>query len=122
MFGDDFATRDGTAIRDYIHVTDLADAHLGVLARLEQGSVAYNLGTGSGHTVLEVVHAVERVSGRRVPLRRVGRRAGDPPVLVASSTRIAAECGWRPRFAALDDIVATALRWRETHPGGYGAA
>jgi UDP-glucose 4-epimerase len=122
VFGDDFPTRDGTAIRDYIHVTDLADAHLRALAPLEQGSVAYNLGTGSGHTVLEVVRAVERVSGRRVPLSRVGRRAGDPPVLVASSTRIAAECGWRPRFAALDDIVATALRWREAHPGGYGGA
>ena len=122
VFGDDFATPDGTAIRDYVHVADLADAHIRVLDRLERSSVAYNLGTGRGHTVLEVVRSVERVGGRRVPLRRVGRRAGDPPVLVASSARIAAETGWRPRFAALDDIVATALRWREAHPGGYGGA
>jgi UDP-glucose 4-epimerase len=122
VFGNDFATPDGTAIRDYVHVADLADAHLSVLDRLEQGSVAYNLGTGHGHSVLEVVHAVERASGRRVKLRLVGRRPGDPPVLIASSARIAAETGWRPRFTALDDIVATALRWRETHPAGYGTA
>ena len=122
VFGDDFATPDGTAIRDYVHVADLADAHVRVLDRLERNSVAYNLGTGRGHTVLEVVRSVERVGGRRVPLRRVGRRAGDPPVLVASSARITAETGWRPRFAALDDIVATAMRWREAHPAGYGGA
>jgi UDP-glucose 4-epimerase len=121
VFGDDFDTPDGTAIRDYVHVADLADAHVRVLDRLERGSVAYNLGTGRGHSVLEVVRAVERVGGRGVPLRHVARRAGDPPVLVASSTRIAAETGWRPRFAALDDIVATALHWREAHPEGYGA-
>jgi len=119
VFGDDFATPDGTAIRDYVHVADLADAHLRVLDGLEQGSVAFNLGTGHGHSVLEVVRAVERVSGRGVPFRMVGRRAGDPPVLVASSARITAATGWRPRFTALDDIVATALRWREAHPAGY---
>ena len=122
VFGEDFDTPDGTAIRDYVHVTDLADAHLRALARLEQGSVAYNLGTGTGHSVLAVVESVERVSGRRVALRRTGRRAGDPPVLVASSARIAAETGWLPRFAKLDDIVATALRWRLEHPAGYAAA
>lgn len=120
VFGDDFATPDGTAIRDYVHVSDLADAHLHALARLDQGSVAYNLGTGHGHTVLEVIQAVERVSGRAVPYRRSARRPGDAPVLVASSARIAAETGWRPRFTALDDIVATALRWRLAHPTGFG--
>ena len=119
VFGDDFATPDGTAIRDYVHVADLADAHLRALDQLEQGSVAYNLGTGRGHSVLEVVRAVERAGGRPVPLRHVGRRPGDPPMLVASSARIAAETGWRPRFTALHDIVATALRWREAHPAGY---
>ena len=122
VFGDDFDTPDGTAIRDYVHVTDLADAHIRALNRLDHGSVAYNLGTGHGHTVLEVVRAVERVSGRPVPRRHVGRRAGDAPVLVASSARIAAETGWRPRFTALDDIVATALHWRAAHPEGFGAA
>jgi len=119
VFGDDFATPDGTAIRDYVHVADLADAHLRVLDQLAQGSVAYNLGTGRGHSVLEVVRAVERAGGRRVPLRHVGRRAGDPPMLVASSARIAMATGWRPRLPALHDIVATALRWREAHPAGY---
>jgi UDP-glucose 4-epimerase len=122
VFGDDFATPDGTAIRDYVHVNDLADAHLRVLDRLDQGSVAYNLGTGRGHSVLEVVKAVERVSGRPVPLRSVGRRAGDPPVLVASPARISAELGWRPRFAALDDCVATAFEWREANPAGFGGS
>ncbi|MDR3472198.1 MAG: NAD-dependent epimerase/dehydratase family protein [Devosia sp.] len=121
VFGADFATPDGTAIRDYVHVADLADAHLRVLDQLEQGSVAYNLGTGRGHSVLEVVRAVERAGGRPVPLRRVGRRCGDPPMLVASSARMAAQTGWRPRFTALHDIVATALRWREAHPAGYGS-
>ena len=120
VFGEDYATPDGTAIRDYVHVTDLADAHLRALERLEQASVSYNLGTGRGHTVLEVIRSVERVGGRRVPFRPVGRRAGDPPALVAASQRIAAETGWRPRFTALDDIVATALRWRAEHPGGFG--
>ena len=122
VFGRDFDTPDGTAVRDYVHVTDLADAHLRAFARLEQGSVAYNLGTGSGHSVLEVVRAVERVGGLAVPLRHTGRRDGDPAKLVASSARIAAETGWQPRLAALDDIVATAWRWRLAHPGGYGAA
>lgn len=120
VFGDDFATPDGTAIRDYVHVSDLADAHLRALARLEHGSASYNLGTGRGHSVLEVVRAVERVGGLPVPHRRVGRRPGDAPVLVASSARITAETGWQPRFTALDDIVATALRWRLAHPEGYG--
>jgi UDP-glucose 4-epimerase len=119
VFGDDFATPDGTAVRDYVHVADLADAHLRALDRLEQGSVAYNLGTGHGHSVLDVIRSVERVGGRPVPFRRVARRAGDPPVLVASSARIAAETGWQPRFTALDDIVATAWRWRLAHPAGY---
>ncbi len=120
VFGDDFDTPDGTAIRDYVHVADLAEAHLLVLEPLRQQSVAYNLGTGHGHSVLEVIRAVERVSGRPVPVRRVGRRPGDPPVLVASSRRIAAELGWRPRLPDLETVVATALRWREAHPHGYG--
>ena len=122
VFGDDYPTPDGTCVRDYIHVTDLADAHIRVLARLDAGSVRYNLGNGRGHSVREVIAAVERVSGRTVPHRVVARRAGDPAVLIAASGRIRAETGWQPRFADLDAIVATALRWREAHPDGYRSA
>ncbi len=96
VFGGDYPTPDGTCIRDYIHVTDLADAHLRALHRLEQGSVTYNLGNGAGHSVLEVIRAVEQVSGRRVPVRMAGRRAGDPAVLVAASDRLRRETGWEP--------------------------
>jgi UDP-glucose 4-epimerase len=121
VFGTDYATPDGTCIRDYIHVTDLADAHLRALERLENGSVTYNLGSSHGHSVLEVIQSVERVSGRKVPVRLAERRPGDPPVLVAASDLIARETGWAPRFTALDDIVKTALQWREKHPDGYAA-
>ncbi len=120
VFGDDYPTPDGTCIRDYVHVTDLADAHLRVLDRLEQGSCRYNLGNGAGHSVKEVIAAVERVGGRRVPHAIGPRRPGDPPVLVASSERLRRETGWAPRFAALDAIVRTAWEWRERHPRGYG--
>lgn len=119
IFGRDYDTPDGTCIRDYIHVCDLADAHVRVLDRLDQGSVAYNLGNGAGHSVLEVVAAVERVTGRRVPANFADRRPGDPPVLVAASGRIRRDTGWQPRFADIDDIVRTALAWRLAHPQGY---
>lgn len=120
VFGDDYPTPDGTCIRDYVHVTDLAEAHLRVLDRLEEGSCRYNLGNGAGHSVREVIAAVERVGGRKVPHVIGPRRPGDPPVLVASSERLRRETGWTPRFAALDDIVRTAWAWRERHPQGYG--
>ena len=120
IFGIDYATHDGTCVRDYIHVADLADAHLRALDQLEERSVAYNVGTGSGHSVLEVVRSVERVSGRAVPVRLAGRRAGDPTALVADPARLRRETGWAPRFAELDDIVRTAFAWREAHPCGYG--
>lgn len=119
VFGNDYPTRDGTCIRDYIHVTDLADAHIRALARLDTGSVTYNLGNGEGHSVLEVIQAVERVSGRKVPTRVTGRRAGDPAVLVAASDRLRRETGWNPQYAGIDDIVRTAWSWREAHPTGY---
>jgi UDP-glucose 4-epimerase len=120
VFGTDYPTADGSCIRDYVHVTDLADAHVRALARLDQGSARYNLGTGRGHSVLEVVNAVERVSGRKIPLRRTDRRAGDPAVLVASPGLFVRETGWSPRFGALDQLIETALNWRKSHPGGYG--
>ena len=119
VFGTDYPTSDGTCIRDYVHVTDLAEAHLCALARLDGGSVTYNLGNGQGHSVREVIAAVERVLGRPVPVRLEGRRPGDPAVLVASSGSIQREAGWVPRYPALDDIVRTAASWREAHPRGY---
>jgi UDP-glucose 4-epimerase len=120
VFGSDYPTPDGTCIRDYVHVTDLAEAHLLALDRLADGNVIWNLGNGQGHSVLEVIRAVEQVAERRVPYRRGERRAGDPAALVAGSAA-AMGAGWRPRFAGLSEIVRTALVWREAHPGGYAS-
>ncbi|MCU0889199.1 MAG: UDP-glucose 4-epimerase GalE [Rubritepida sp.] len=122
VFGTDYPTRDGTAVRDYVHVMDLAAAHIAVLPRLDHGSVRYNIGNGAGHSVREVIAAVERVSGRTVPHELGPRRAGDPPALVASSERLRAETGWAPRLGAIDDIVRTAWSWHVAHPKGYEGA
>jgi UDP-glucose-4-epimerase GalE len=121
VFGDDYPTPDGTCLRDYVHVSDLADAHLRALDRLEGGgaSTAYNLGNGLPFSVRAVIESVERVSGRRVPWTVAARRAGDPAVLFASSARIRSELGWRPRFADLDTIVRSAWAWRAAHPRGF---
>ncbi len=120
VFGTDYDTPDGTCIRDYVHVSDLATAHLLALAQLDQRSVTYNLGNGAGHSVMAVIASVERVTGLAVPWTASPRRAGDPPVLVASSELIRRQTGWTPRFADLDTIVRTAFAWRERHPNGYG--
>jgi UDP-glucose 4-epimerase len=121
VFGDDYPTPDGTPIRDYIHVSDLADAHIRVLERLEAGgSCRYNLGTGTGYSVRQVIEAVERIGGRPVPHAFGPRRAGDPAALVASTARLRRDTGWAPRFGSLDDIVRTAWAWHEAHPQGYG--
>ena len=120
VFGQDYATPDGTCIRDYIHVADLADAHLRALAQLDMRSVTYNLGNGAGHSVMDVIRTVEQVSGRKVPARMAPRRAGDPAVLVAGSGKLRQETGWAPRYDALPTIVEHALAWREAHPNGYG--
>ncbi len=119
VYGDDYPTEDGTCIRDYVHVSDLATAHLLALEALKEGPVVWNLGNGAGHSVRQVIAAVERVSGLTVPHRFVARRAGDAGVLVASSAR-AQQAGWRPAHGELDDIVATAFAWRQAHPNGYG--
>ncbi len=119
VFGADYPTPDGTCIRDYVHVTDLADAHLRVLARLEHGSCRYNVGSGTGYSVREVIEAVERVGGRPVPHHFGERRAGDPAVLVASSQRLRGDTGWSPRLGALDEIVRTAWAWHASHPRGF---
>lgn len=122
IFGDDYDTPDGTCLRDYIHVTDLASAHVLALEALRGGaaSARYNLGNGRPTSVRDVLDAVERVVGRKVPFTLGPRRAGDPGILYASSERIRAGLGWTPRFEAIDVIVETAWRWREAHPGGYG--
>ena len=119
VFGNDYDTPDGTCIRDYVHVTDLAQAHLLALGCLEERSVRFNLGNGQGHSVMQVIAAVERVSNRKVPYQFAPRRAGDPPVLVASSALIREQTGWRPEFPDLTDIVQTAYDWRLAHPEGY---
>jgi UDP-glucose 4-epimerase len=121
LFGTDYETPDGTCLRDYVHVTDLASAHVLALDALRAGrpSAAYNLGNGRPTSVADVVASVERVTGRKVPLTYGERRAGDPAVLFASSDRIKRELGWRPKYEALDTIVETAYNWRMTHPNGY---
>ncbi|MBZ5575084.1 MAG: UDP-glucose 4-epimerase GalE [Acidobacteriia bacterium] len=118
VFGNDYETPDGTAVRDYIHVTDLAAAHLKALERLGQGgsSGAFNLGTGQGHSVREVIAVVERVTGRKVPLQQSPRRAGDAPVLVADPSRACRDLGWVSRHSSLDEIVETAWEWYRRRP------
>ena len=121
IFGTDYPTPDGTCIRDYIHVDDLADSHLLVLERLQQGrGNCYNLGIGRGYSVREVIRTVEEVAGKKVNVKEGPRRPGDPPVLVASSEKIQRELGWRPRYTELRAIVETAWSWHRTHPRGYG--
>jgi UDP-glucose 4-epimerase len=117
VFGDDYETRDGTCMRDYIHVSDLARAHVLSLHALSSPGVcdAYNLGCGGGYTVREVIDAAAKVTGRRIPVAIAPRRAGDPAVLVASSERIRTQLGWSPRFEDLDTIIASAWAWLERH-------
>jgi UDP-arabinose 4-epimerase len=119
VFGTDYPTPDGTAIRDYVHVADLADAHVLALRHLGGGgaSFAANVGTGVGHSVREVIASVERVAGRPVARREVARRAGDSPELVADPRRAQALLGWRPRHPELDVMVEHAWRWRTSRPG-----
>lgn len=113
-FGQDYPTKDGTCVRDYIHVRDLAEAHLLALGALERESkLIYNIGNGQGFTVLEVIEAVRRVTGRPIPVEECPRRPGDPAVLVASSERIKSELGWKPQFAELDAIVKSAWEWHQ---------
>ncbi len=122
VFGTDYPTPDGTGIRDYIHVDDLAAAHVVAIDALLDGaqSTAYNVGVGRGFSVQQVLDAVDRVVGHPITRRVAPRRAGDPAQLVADSTRIQAELGWAPRYVDLDGIVETAWRWHSTHPNGYG--
>ncbi len=127
LFGDDYPTPDGTCIRDYIHVADLADAHLRAIEatapsdpRTDEGAIVCNLGNGGGFSNREVIAAAEAVVGAPIPVTVGARRAGDPPVLVAAADRAASILGWRPLRPTLEEMVGSAWAWRQAHPGGYG--
>lgn len=121
VFGDDYPTRDGTCVRDYIHVVDLASAHILALEALDElGARAYNLGNGEGFTVLEVIEEARRVTGHAIPHEIGPRRAGDPATLIASSDTIRRELGWQPRYPGLREILESAWEWHSAHPEGYG--
>jgi UDP-glucose-4-epimerase GalE len=117
LCGTDYATPDGTAVRDYVHVCDLADAHIKALQYIWDGGVsrAFNLGAGRGYSVREVIATVERVGGVRIPVRDAPRRPGDPPTLIAETARARKTLGWQPRFTNLNDIVHTAWEWHASH-------
>jgi UDP-glucose-4-epimerase GalE len=121
VFGDDYPTPDGTCLRDYIHVSDLADAHVRALRAMTTtgASAAYNLGSGSPHSVRDVIGAVERMTGRPVPWTLAPRRPGDPAALYATATKARAALDWTPQLSDLDTIVRTAWAWRRAHPQGY---
>lgn len=121
VFGSDYETRDGTCVRDYIHVTDLAAAHILAMQYLSAGgeSTAFNLGSGVGFTVREIISAAERVTGKTIPTVDVPRRPGDPAQLVAAGDRAREVLGWQPRCTAVEDVIVSAWRWHSTHPNGY---
>lgn len=120
IFGDDWDTRDGTCVRDFIHTDDLAQAHQMVVEAIRVGDRrVYTCGSGSGTTVREVVEACERVVGHSIPVEIVDRRPGDPGVLIATPERLVSELGWSPNYTSIEDIVATAWNWSRRHPHGY---
>ena len=119
IFGTDYPTPDGTAVRDYIHVDDLADAHVRAVDLTPDGAIALNLGTGQGSSVRQVVDLARRLTGHAIPATDQPRRPGDPPVLVAAAQRAAAVLGWRPRRSSLEEILASAWRWHRAYPRGY---
>ncbi|MCB2289978.1 UDP-glucose 4-epimerase GalE [Clostridium sp. CS001] len=121
VFGDDYNTEDGTCVRDYIHVTDLANAHLLAVQRLRQGndSIICNLGNGKGFSVKEVIDVTRRVTGHEIKAEVTTRRAGDPAVLIASSDKAREVLGWEPKYNSLENIIETAWKWHKNHPEGY---
>lgn len=119
IFGDEYDTPDGTCVRDFVHVLDLAQAHILALEALDDGSRVYNLGNGEGYSVKEVIEVARRVTGREIPAEIGDPRPGDPSVLIASSTRIRQELGWSPQYADLEDIISSAWEWHRRHPHGY---
>jgi len=122
VFGDDYPTRDGSCLRDYVHVLDLAQAHILALGALDQGSRTYNLGSGEGFTVKEVIEMAREVTGQPIPYELTARRPGDPATLIASSDKIRRELGWKPKYPGLRDIIESAWKWHQSHPNGYDDA
>jgi UDP-glucose 4-epimerase len=120
VFGDDYPTPDGTCIRDYVHVLDLASAHLKALDKLEDGSaIRVNLGTGRGNSVLEIIEACRRITGHPIPFDVAERRPGDPPELIADASLARNLLGWEPEFTDIEGIIRTAWQWHQSHPNGY---
>lgn len=120
VFGNDYPTKDGTCVRDYVHVLDLAQAHILAMQALDELGVRhYNLGNGNGFSILELIETAEQVTGREIPYTFGPRRGGDPAILIASSTKIREELGWQPRYPDLAQIVGSAWEWHSAHPHGY---
>lgn len=119
IYGDNYETRDGTCVRDFVHVEDLAQAHLLALDALDEGSRVYNLGNGDGYSVREVIETARRVTGAEIPSEVGTKRPGDPPTLIASSDKIRRELGWSPTYDSLEDIISSAWAWHQQHPNGY---
>jgi UDP-glucose 4-epimerase len=122
IFGTDYPTEDGTCIRDYIHVEDLATAHLAALQKLQPNSVLQmNLGTGVGHSVQQVIEACRKITGHAIPAVIAPRRAGDPACLIADSSKAQRELNWKPKYVSIESIVETAWKWHQSHPRGYSS-
>ncbi|MBY7147383.1 UDP-glucose 4-epimerase GalE, partial [Levilactobacillus brevis] len=121
IFGDDYPTKDGTNVRDYVHVVDLADAHILALEYLKAGhdSDAFNLGSSTGFSNKEMLEAARKVTGKKIPAKMAPRRAGDPSTLIAASDKARKTLNWQPRFDNVEDIIRTAWNWKQTHPAGY---
>jgi UDP-glucose 4-epimerase len=121
VFGTDYPTPDGTCIRDYVHTGDLASAHLAAIAATTPATAeVFNIGTGRGTSVTEIIAACEKVTGRKIPVEITARRPGDPPSLVAEPTKLKTQLGWRPAYTSIEDTIATAWAWHQAHPQGYG--
>jgi UDP-glucose 4-epimerase len=121
VFGTDYPTPDGTCIRDYVHVEDLAAAHLLAVESCSAGRfAAYNVGTGTGRSVLEVISAARQVTGHPIPAVATAKRRGDPPMLFADASRVQQQLGWTPKYVEISEIIGTAWQWHRSHPHGYG--
>jgi len=121
VFGDDYPTPDGTCIRDYVHTRDLASAHLLAIEATEVGTAeVFNIGTGNGQSVMEIIKACEKVTGQTIPYEITARRPGDPPRLVAEPSKLKTQLGWEPKYSNIEDTIATAWAWHQGHPNGYG--
>ena len=121
VFGQDYPTADGTCIRDYVHIHDLASAHLlAIEATDETTAEVFNIGAGNGNSVMEIIKACEKVTGQTIPYEVTERRPGDPPRLVAEPTKLKTQLGWEPQYTNIEDTIATAWAWHKKFPNGYG--